>query len=245
MPRSIATARCNWLTRIGDLPGCTTCRRCAGNRHSADRRCRRTPPPCFTPGGGVTAAERFSGRARLSASAMRKNSGAAASTPMKRGIALPCEVADPDDEHVRPDDRRRTRRREIPTTVPVFQATGQRARAGNVPSSSGRGLWRSISSVMKPPPRSAAERLRSCGARPIDAQRPQHALVRQHRVQPREFFHRHFAAAERKRQTVERLRTQSARHRRSAGTDTGSAASIASRPTPPERCGCGSARPRR
>src|SRR5262249_57397312 len=89
---SSATARCSWLTWIGDLPGMyqvsTVCGQKAFGKsplaaHTATR---------ATPGGGDGEATVSVRRARVSASAVRKKSGAAASTPTNAGFPRPSKL---------------------------------------------------------------------------------------------------------------------------------------------------------
>src|SRR4051794_33512194 len=79
---------------------------------------------------------------------MRKNRGAAASTPTKLGFPLPEKSPIQTTSTYRPTTPADHASRK-PQEVPVFQATGQRVRVGREPSSSGRGLRRSMSRVMK------------------------------------------------------------------------------------------------
>src|SRR5262245_10184675 len=93
----------------------------------------------LTSGGATSGGNVSSALAMFSASAMRKNSGAAASTPMNAGLPRPrkspihtTSTYGP----TRPADQASRK----PHDVPVFHATGHRVRTGTVPSSSGRGL---------------------------------------------------------------------------------------------------------
>src|SRR5262249_60627122 len=91
------------------------------------------------PGGGAIGGIASPGWARFSASAIRKKSGAATSTPMNAGLLrpskLPIQTTRTNGPTTPADQASRN-----PHDVPVFHAIGQRARAGMVPASSGRGL---------------------------------------------------------------------------------------------------------
>src|SRR5262245_20589357 len=132
---SIATARCSWLTRIGDLPGMYHVSTVRG--HAVFGRsplCAQTET-LVTPGGSGAAGTDSPGLAMSSASAMRKNSGAAASTPTNAGFPcpskLPIQTINTYGPTMPADHASRN-----PQDVPVFHATGQRVRTGIVPSSS-------------------------------------------------------------------------------------------------------------
>ena len=83
---SSATARCSWLTRIGDLPGMYHVSMVCGQNAFGKSPLAAQTATRATPGGGTGGDTGAAGRARLSASAMRKNSGAAASTPTNAGL---------------------------------------------------------------------------------------------------------------------------------------------------------------
>lgn len=74
---------------------------------------------------------------------MRRNSGAAASTPTSAGLLLPSKLPTHTTSTWRPNTPAVQASRK-PQEVPVFQAMA--GRAGKVVS--GRGVWRSMSSVM-------------------------------------------------------------------------------------------------
>src|SRR5271165_1162105 len=122
---SIVTARCNWLTRIGDLPGMYQVSTVSGQYLLGRSPLSAQTATLLTPGGGVAGLMTSSGLSRFRASAMRKNSGAAASAPTKLG--LPCASKSP-------IQTTRTKGPAIPADqasrnpqeVPVFQATGHR-----------------------------------------------------------------------------------------------------------------------
>ena len=206
---SIATARCSWLTRIGDLPGMyhvsTVCGQSTLGRSplSAQTATR------LTPGGGRQRRRPFvwPGHVeRVGDAEEQRRRGVDAD---ERGIAAPvrsCQSTRP----ARTDRRRpRTRRREIPRTCRSSTRRATARAAATVPSASGRGLWRSMSSVTKVASGTEQPHARRCDvvrAGSLGPQRPQHALVGEHRVQAGELLHRHLAAAERQRQSVERLR---------------------------------------
>src|SRR5262245_25300419 len=86
---SSATARCSWLTRIGDLPGMYHVSIVRGQSTLGNSPLSTQTATRLTPGGGDIGAAGSSGRARLTASAIRKNSGAAASTPTNAGLLRP------------------------------------------------------------------------------------------------------------------------------------------------------------
>ena len=108
-----------------------------------------------------------------------------------------------------------------PHDVPVFHATGQRARTGTRavvvgPRIVAQHVERDEAGLRAEQARRPRRARLDVAARP---QRPQQAAVGEHRVEAGELLHRDFAAAERERQAVERLGLQAARRRRSAGTD--------------------------
>src|SRR5258707_15380724 len=119
----MATARCSWLTRIGDLPGMYHVSTVWGQSAFG-----RSPLPLhtttlLTPGGGANVGTRSAVRARFTASVMRKNSGAAASTPMNAGLPCPLKLPIQTTRTYGPTTPADQASRN-PHDVPVFHATG-------------------------------------------------------------------------------------------------------------------------
>src|ERR1700735_3238781 len=132
---------------MGDLPGIYQVSTVCGHQTLGRSPLAAQTATLLTPGGGLSSGAGSFERARFSASALRKNKGAAASMPTKLGLPFPVKSPIQTTSTYGPtmpaDQASRN-----PQDVPVFHATGQRPRTGGAPSSSGRGLRRSMSSVM-------------------------------------------------------------------------------------------------
>src|SRR5688500_2324821 len=83
----------------------------------------------LTPGGGADGVTVSSAFARFSASAIRKNNGAAASTPMNAGFPCPAKSPIHTTSTYGPNTPAVHASRN-PHDVPVFHATGHRVRTG-------------------------------------------------------------------------------------------------------------------
>ena len=142
---------------------------------------------------------------------MRKNNGAAASIPTKLGFPFPEKSPIQTTSTYGPTTPADHASRK-PHDVPVFHATGQRPRIGGCPvlirpRIAAQHVERDERGLRTEQPRAfiSFARLIRRGAHG-----PQHALIREHSIQAREFLHGDFAAAQRQRQPVVRFRLQPA-----------------------------------
>ncbi|MNS78287.1 hypothetical protein D3C72_1118910 [compost metagenome] len=140
---STHTARCRLLTWIGDLPAMNHVVVRTGHSASGSPPVAVHTSTCRRSAGCRVAISPGSSRSARSASTMRRNSGAAASTPTSAGLLVPSKLPTHTTSTWRPNTPAVHASRK-PHDVPVFHAMA--GRAGSVVS--GRGVWRSMSSVM-------------------------------------------------------------------------------------------------